>query len=759
MNIKTMAQAVGIGMALLAQQAVAQEQREPQGGDGKVVFQPLNISGEAVAAEQAALEKPGAFSSRGADTKLQSLDNVVRGIPGTFTQIDPGQGAISVNIRGLSGYGRVNMMVDGISQNYYGSSPSEVSHGAVPSSQFGALIDPNFIVGVDVSRGNPAGADGINALAGSANFRTIGVDDVVFSGKQYGARSKMLVGSNGTGRSGMLAVAGKTSAFGDGGSVGFMAAASTSSIGASYQNGKGTDSGEFGFGYNQSYKQNPKSQLLKLELKLNAFHSAELAARAYRNKFTRRDIASDDFYIKYNYSPFSELVNLNVTASSGHGNQKFMPGAAFTFINSNTENKSDAIDINNTSKFNLAGGDVSLNYGGKLMRNKYSKHVESLIEDPKANWEAIENNPFGPEGVQKISSLYAGMEFNKGIYQLSAGLNYTSYTLSGYKPACDERVQCFPQGAAHIDLKERGVGPSLLLSADVKPWFQPFFSFAKTMRGPNPQEVFFANDGGASMNPFLKGEKSTTYQLGFHSAGHGLLFKDDALRYKAVYYRSKVDGYISSQSYVICKGGRKCRVAEVQGADGETLSSEKMSDYVTTMYIYTNSTTPVHTSGIELEADYRVGVAYARLSYSKEKTSQPTSIASGWFGAGDISELPDVYYSIDAGVKLLGDKLTLGGIVKHTGNNRRLSPELAESTVTGDIEKVANAKTPVLIDLYGSYQVSKNLFLRLSVQNLMNKDYSEALNRLNSMPSQASENTPANTARSRTYVAGLEYRF
>ena len=37
-------------------------------------------------------------------------------MPGTYTQIDPGQGAISVNIRGMSGFGRVNTMVDGITE-------------------------------------------------------------------------------------------------------------------------------------------------------------------------------------------------------------------------------------------------------------------------------------------------------------------------------------------------------------------------------------------------------------------------------------------------------------------------------------------------------------------------------------------------------------------------------------------------------------------------------------------------------------------
>ena len=751
MHIKTMARAVGVCMALLAQQAGAQSQES-----GKVVFSPLNVSGETVSVEQQALEKPGAVSARGADTRLQSVDQIVRSMPGTFTQIDPAQGAVSVNIRGLSGLGRVNMMVDGVSQNYYGSAPSSVSHGGVPSSQFGALIDPNFIIGVDVSRGNVVGGDGVNALAGSANFRTIGVDDVVFDGEKTGARTKLSTGNNGVGRSAMLAVAMKNPAF-DGGSVGFMAATSASVIGNNYTNAKGVNSEEFGFGYNRYYKQKPKSQLLKLDLKLSDFHALELSARDYRSTFTRRDIQSDDYYVKYHYTPFSELIDLNVVASSSRGKQKYMPEALTNFINTNAANRADAFDINNTSSFRLAGGDALVTIGGKLMRNKYSKHVESLVDDPdnpEANQQSIENNTFGPEGRQKIDSVYAGLQYNRGIVQVNAGLNYTSFELTGYKPACDPRVQCFPQGASHIALKEHGINPSLMLSAQVAPWFQPFASAERTMRGPNPQEVFFSNDGGASMNPFLKGERASTYQLGFNSSLHGLLSKNDVLNFKALYFKSKIDGYITSQSFLVCDRGRKCNIAEVLANDWQNVD-----DYMTNMYIYINSATPVHSRGWELEAQYQLVPAYARLSYTRETTRQPTSIASAWFGAADISELPSVYYNLDVGTRLLDNKLEVGAILKHTGSNRRLSPDNEADEATGEVLKADNPKIPAVVDLYASWQVSKNLFVRLSVQNAMNKDFSEALNRLNSMPSQSQDNTPLSTARGRTYVAGLEYRF
>lgn len=217
MKIKLLVSLIGAGIALSGTATAAQDGAD--NGNGNVVFSPLNVSAatESDRSEKEALEKPGAFSSRGENKNLESVDSILRSMPGTYTQIDPGQGSVSVNIRGMSGFGRVNTMVDGITQNYYGSSPSDAAHGGLPTSQFGALIDPNFIVGVDVARGNATGSAGVNALAGSANFRTLGVDDVVFSDNPFGVRTKFSVGNNGIGRSGMIAVGGKTGAFGEGG--------------------------------------------------------------------------------------------------------------------------------------------------------------------------------------------------------------------------------------------------------------------------------------------------------------------------------------------------------------------------------------------------------------------------------------------------------------------------------------------------------------------------------------------------------------
>ena len=217
------------GLVLAAPLAFA-DTTETESNKESVTFSPLKVSADKLSSEHEAMAKPGAFSSRGENTNLQSTDSVLRSMPGTFTQIDPSQGTVDVNIRGMSGFGRVNTMIDGVTQNFYGSSvPGGISHGST-SSASGALIDPNFLVGIDVSRGTSAGSAGVNALAGSANLRTLGVDDVIFSGNPFGIRTRFSAGNNGIGESGMVAVAGKTDAFTDTGSFGIMTAISGSAI-------------------------------------------------------------------------------------------------------------------------------------------------------------------------------------------------------------------------------------------------------------------------------------------------------------------------------------------------------------------------------------------------------------------------------------------------------------------------------------------------------------------------------------------------
>lgn len=126
------------------------------------------------------------------------------------------------------------------------------------------------------------------------------------------------------------------------------------------------------------------------------------------------------------------------------------------------------------------------------------------------------------------------------------------------------------------------------------------------------------------MNPFLKPERAETWQAGFNIDTRDLLVEQDALRFKALAYRSRIQNYIYSESYLVCSGGRKCSLPEVIGNGWEGISDE----YSDNMYIYVNSASDVIAKGFELEMDYDAGLLLAdSLSASSKQTSQPPSPA------------------------------------------------------------------------------------------------------------------------------------
>lgn len=262
------------------------------------------------------------------------------------------------------------------------------------------------------------------------------------------------------------------------------------------------------------------------------------------------------------------------------------------------------------------------------------------------------------------------------------------------------------------------------------------------------QEVFFANEGGASMNPFLKPEKAETWEAGFNINKQGLLHEQDSFHLKALAYRSRIKNYITSESFFLCHDGRLCQ--DIDNASDSFNAN-----------IYINVPSTVTATGYEIEAGYDIGFAYANLSWSKQHTDQPTSIASTVysFAYSDLSDLPDSYATLDVGGRLFDRRLTVGSLVKFTGKTKRLSTE-GISLDSNTVPKEDMPNIPTIIDLYSTWQATDNVQLRLSVQNVTNRDYAEALNRMNQSVDYARAGTSVNTtARGRTWIFGGEIQF
>src|SRR5690606_15185267 len=125
--------------------------------------------------------------------------------------------------RGMEGSGRVNMMIDGVRQSF-----RFTGHEA----QGFTYVDTALLGGVDIRRGASGGAAGTGALAGSANFRTLDVDDVLARDDDAGGFLSLSLGDNGSRLSGVTAAAVRA---GDWSAVGAISARSPDA----YQNGNG----------------------------------------------------------------------------------------------------------------------------------------------------------------------------------------------------------------------------------------------------------------------------------------------------------------------------------------------------------------------------------------------------------------------------------------------------------------------------------------------------------------------------------------
>ncbi|QLB12251.1 hemoglobin/transferrin/lactoferrin receptor protein [Bisgaardia hudsonensis] len=425
-----------------------------------------------------AYKKTGAVSIRDEINKSsKDLDAIIRSTPGTFTQMNKAAGAVSVNIRGATGLGRVNTMIDGVTQTFYSSGGDTGTKGGGAGSQFGAAIDPLFLTSVEINRGSFKSSSNGNALMGSANFKTIGVDDVLRLDKNIGGIIKYSNGDNDLKPEYMAAVAGKR-IFDYGGSLGFLYGYSRKTITQDYLVGGGEThqeiskknteiiSEEYRKAYDdeppydirpfdpEKVKQKPQSHLVKLEY-VDDYSTLGLQYRKLTNHLAGRSIKSDTKQINYNLIiPNNDFINLNLLYSQNKNSQNYDIGS--TIIDRKIQkplqgrNKSISFDINNSFKFNLPfETNFTMTSGMNWLKNDYSRNrypdelrifkvceddpecVTSLGElNPKGKTNlytkvnaSLPTNSFFPQGDQKNRTIYFNNKFEWKMFTLDYNVN------------------------------------------------------------------------------------------------------------------------------------------------------------------------------------------------------------------------------------------------------------------------------------------------------------------------------------------------
>ncbi|HHV6628976.1 TPA: TonB-dependent receptor domain-containing protein, partial [Haemophilus influenzae] len=847
--------------------------------------------------------------------ETQTIDQVIRSIPGAFTQQDKGSGVVSVNIRGENGLGRVNTMVDGVTQTFYSTALDSGQSGG--SSQFGAAIDPNFIAGVDVNKSNFSGASGINALAGSANFRTLSVNDVITDDKPFGIILKGMTGSNATKSNFMTTAAGRKW-LDNGGYVGVVYGYSQREVSQDYRIGGGERLASLGqdilakekeaYFRNAGYVLNPagqwtpdlsknhwscnnnppsvadqsagvtncnvysrdpkkeeKKQILeKLKKDPNPENIPELQAdikktdksfednkdqysvapiepgslqsrsrshllkfeygddhqnlgaqiRTLDNKIGSRKIENRNYQVNYNFNNNSYL-DLNLMAAHNIGKTIYPKGGFFAgwqvadkLI---TKNVANIVDINNSHTFLLPKEiDLKTTLGFNYFTNEYSKNrfpeeLSLFYNDDshdQGNYSHLgrfkgtrsllpqRSVILQPSGKQKFKTVYFDTALSKGIYHLNYSVNFIHYAFNGEYVGYENGAEPILHTSGH----KKAFNHSATLSAELSDYFMPFFTYSRTHRMPNIQEMFFSQVSNAGVNTALKPEQSDTYQLGFNTYKKGLFTQDDVLGVKLVGYRSFIKNYIHNVYGVWWRDG----VPTWAAANGFRFT-----------IAHQNYQPIVKKSGIELEINYDMGRFFANLSYAYQRTNQPTNYADAsprpnnaskddilkqGYGLSRVSMLPKDYGRLELGTRWFDQKLTLGLAARYYGKSKRATIEEEyingsryEKYTAGDRTYYAVKKTeeikkqPIILDLHVSYEPIKDLIIKAEVQNLLDKRYVDPLDAGNDAASQRyysslndsicskqdgicegggkDKTVLYNFARGRTYILSLNYKF
>lgn len=856
--------------------------------------------------------------------ETQTIDQVIRSIPGAFTQQDKGSGVVSVNIRGENGLGRVNTMVDGVTQTFYSTALDSGQSGG--SSQFGAAIDPNFIAGVDVNKSNFSGASGINALAGSANFRTLSVNDVITDDKPFGIILKGMTGSNATKSNFMTTAAGRKW-LDNGGYVGVVYGYSQREVSQDYRigggerlaslgqdilakekeayfrnagyvlnqagqwepdlskpvwfchgektspayknyngdcnsynvdprrydrkeildqlkNGKkpedipklqGSENGNFGVKpTDKSFEENKdqysvapiepgslqsrsRSHLLKFEYG-DDHHTLGAQIRTLDNKIGSRKIENRNYQVNYNFNNNSYL-DLNLMAAHNIGKTIYPKGGFFAgwqvadkLIAKNVAN---IVDINNSHTFLLPKEiDLKTTLGFNYFTNEYSKNrfPEELSlfyvneSHDQGNYSYLgrfrgtrnllpqRSVILQPSGKQKFKTVYFDTALSKGIYHLNYSVNFTHYAFNGEYVGYENKQNKINEPILHKSGHKKAFNHSATLSAELSDYFMPFFTYSRTHRMPNIQEMFFSQVSNAGVNTALKPEQSDTYQLGFNTYKKGLFTQDDVLGVKLVGYRSFIKNYIHN-------------VYGVWWRDGVVPDWANSNGFRFTI-AHQNYQPIVKKSGAELEINYDMGRFFANLSYAYQRTNQPTNYADAsprpnntskedilkqGYGLSRVSMLPKDYGRLELGTRWFDQKLTLGMAARYYGKSKRATIEEEyingsryEKYTVGERTYYAVKKTeeikkqPIILDLHVSYEPIKDLIIKAEVQNLLDKRYVDPLDAGNDSASQryysslndsiCSKNPDScdggsdktvlyNFARGRTYILSLNYKF
>jgi hemoglobin/transferrin/lactoferrin receptor protein len=628
------------------------------------------------------------------------LSDVFYNVPGVSFQERGDDPSTVINIRGLQDFGRVAVVVDGARQNY-----QRTGHNGNGSF----FLDPELVGGVDVVRGPTANIYGSGAIGGVVSFRTKDIDDVVRPGERWGVD---MTGSYGTNKD-----RGLGSIFG-----GVRATPNVDVFGGAvyrtqgnYKDGNGTEIGNTGddiaaglmkvtvrpaegheikFGaIFQDYQYNigqfnrgpvltPAQRALFQGSSVYASH-----AKNYTGTVTWKYSKPDDMWFDWNATLYGNRTDNDQTKTYHNSTS----GATFCGNGSFGNNISGCvgdrrgyvldtlgIDVNNTTRFNVGN-----------WRNAFTVGFDAFQDDVATTDSRGNSNITTPSGLRTVSGGFAQLKNNYSTWlEIVSAIRYDHYDL-------------------HSSTVSTGGGgdrfsPKITVGVTPVAGFTPYVSYAEGYRAPSITETLIngahATGGGPAFfncpdgtiglfcflpNPNLRPEVGKNKEAGLNLKYDGVFTAGDSFRGKFNVFRNDIEGYIDL----------------VASAPVPVPPFGSFSQF----FQYQNLA-HARIEGFEAETLYDAGSWFVGVAGHLIRGKNTVTNVG-------LATITPRKVTTTAGLRLLDRKLVISAQWASFGANNDLPAGYLPST------------SYELVNLYLTYQATKDITLTASIDNLLNQYY------------------------------------
>ncbi|QJP15833.1 TonB-dependent hemoglobin/transferrin/lactoferrin family receptor [Starkeya sp. ORNL1] len=616
-------------------------------------------------------------------------EDLFRGMPGVTAIQNGNTSQTSINIRGLQDFGRVAVIIDGARQNF-----TQLGHANAAGSFF---VEPGLIADVDVVRGPVSNIYGSGAIGGVVTMRTKDADDIIARGQTWGVETDGEFGSNGPMGYGSVLGAAQigenVDLFGGG----------TFRKQDEYKDGNGDTVNNTGY--------ETWTGIAKATFRPADFHEIKLTGLNYESQYTtsnedsatttqyNTDVANRTVTASWNYSnPDDNLFDFRSTVYWNQVEQNQVKVAGSN--NAITGNIGDprtftidtvGFDAYNTSRFEWGAVQNAVTYGGDYFHDDVDNVDNYGFGDGY--------NPSGERGVGGAFVQWSAKYAN--WLELITALRYDTYSLDGDGVSAD---------GDHLS-------PKITLGITPWSWLTVYGTYAEGYRAPAVTETLVAGDhpaffpGGAPPfefvpNPNLKPEIGENKELGVNIKYDGLFTAGDKLRVKANIYQNDVEDYIELVTY----GPPRCIVPNPSPVGPPCFA---YNDYSLAQY---QNVEEARLRGFEFEGTYDA----RKWFFSLAGQITEGEVTAGPDEGQPLSTIPPDQLTATLGARFLDEKLTVA--VRWTAVAAKTAADLPDDSVYEPTDSFN------LVSIYAGYQPSPNTLWRLSVENLLDEQYTQYQN-------------------------------